>query len=94
MPAPVTPAAPLSPTGASGSAAAGPLPSAATLASREFCGGWADRRLSEAYELIDAVLRDNEDAPGGDVRADLFKARAAVEDADVTLAAERKTAAS
>lgn len=63
-----------------------PLPSAPPLASRASYeqGGWSDGRLGQAFDLIDAVLREHDDA-AGDVRVSLRQARAAVENADGAL---------
>ena len=45
--------------------------------------GWADTRLSDAYQLIDDVLTVTH--PESDARALLLKAAEAVEDADLAL---------
>lgn len=50
-------------------------------------GGWADGRLGQAYDLIDAVMRDQH--PEHDTRAMLNKLLGDVESADIEIGIPR-----
>lgn len=50
---------------------------------------WADRRLAQAYDLIDAVLIEAAQPPESGISEALKRARDAVEDADCELGTYR-----